>query len=52
MRDYAWTVMKIIIVLFPAQSLRSAGFIALFTVNTLAGGELSGQPAQAECPKP
>lgn len=42
MKDYARTARKITSILFLAQSLGSAGFIAAFTVNALVGAELSG----------
>ena len=45
MKNYARTAKKITTVLFLVQSLSSAGFIAVFTVNALVGAELSGQPA-------
>jgi len=46
-KDYARIARKITAVLFLVQSLSSAGFIALFTVNTLVGVELTGQRALA-----
>ncbi len=44
MKDYVRTARKITWILFLAQSLGSAGFIAAFTVNALVGAELSGPP--------
>jgi MFS family permease len=44
------TARKITIILFLAQSLSSAGFIAAFTVNALVGAELSGQVAWSGLP--
>jgi MFS family permease len=49
--DYARTAKKITIVLFLVQSLSSAGFIAIFTVNALVGAELSGWSALAGVPE-
>lgn len=51
MKDYARIARKITAVLFLVQSLSSAGFIALFTVNTLVGAELTGQRALAGVPE-
>ena len=51
MKDYARTAKKITIVLFLVQSLSSAGFISVFTVNALVGAELSGWPALAGVPE-
>jgi len=51
MKNYARTAKKITTVLFLVQSLSSAGFIAVFTVNALVGAELSGQPALAGVPE-
>ena len=51
MKDYARIAKKITSVLFLVQSLSSAGFIAVFTVNALVGAELSGQPALAGVPE-
>lgn len=51
MKDYARIARKITAVLFLVQSLSSAGFIALFTVNTLVGVELTGQRALAGVPE-
>ena len=51
MENYARTAKKITTVLFLVQSLSSAGFIAVFTVNALVGAELSGQPALAGVPE-
>jgi len=49
--DYARTAKKITAVLFLVQSLSSAGFIAVFTINALVGVELSGQRALAGVPE-
>ena len=51
MKDYARTAKKITFILFLVQSLSSAGFIAVFTVNALVGAELSGRPALAGFPE-
>ena len=51
MKDYARIARKITAVLFAVQSLSSAGFIALFTVNPLVGVELSGRAALAGVPE-
>jgi len=51
MKDYDRIARKITSVLFLVQSLSSAGFIAVFTVNALVGAELSGQPALAGVPE-
>ncbi len=51
MKDYARIAKKITSILFLVQSLSSAGFIAVFTVNALVGAELSGQPALAGVPE-
>jgi len=51
MKDYARIAKKLTSVLFLVQSLSSAGFIAVFTVNALVGAELSGQPALAGVPE-
>jgi len=50
-KDYPRIAKKITAVLFLVQSLSSAGFIAVFTVNALVGVELSGQPALAGLPE-
>jgi MFS family permease len=50
-KDYARTAKKITAVLFLVQSLSSAGFISVFTVNALVGAELSGRPALAGLPE-
>ena len=42
---------KITSILFLVQSLSSAGFIAVFTVNALVGAELSGLSALAGVPE-
>jgi hypothetical protein len=52
LKDYPRIAKKITAVLFLVQSLSSAGFIAVFTVNALVGVELSGRPALAGLPKP
>ena len=51
MKDYTRIAKKITIVLFLVQSLSSAGFIAIFTVNALVGAELSGKPGLAGVPE-
>ena len=51
MKDYPRIAKKITAVLFLVQSLSSAGFIAVFTVNALVGAELSGRPALAGLPE-
>ncbi len=51
MRDYTRTARKITAVLFSVQSLSSAGFIAVFTVNALVGVELSGRASLAGVPE-
>ena len=51
MIDYIRIAKKITIVLFLVQSLSSAGFIAIFTVNALVGAELSGKPGLAGVPE-
>jgi MFS family permease len=51
LKDYARIARKITAILFLVQSLSSAGFIALFTVNTLVGAELTGQRALAGVPE-
>jgi MFS family permease len=51
MRDYPRTARKITAVLFGVQSLSSAGFIAVFTVNALVGAELSGRASLAGVPE-
>jgi MFS family permease len=51
LKDYARTAKKITLVLFLVQSLSSAGFIAVFTVNALVGAELSGWSALAGVPE-
>jgi len=50
MRDYGRIAKKITTVLFFSQSLSSAGFIAVFTVNALVGVELTGRTAMAGVP--
>lgn len=50
MIDHARAAKKITTVLFFAQSLSSASFIAVFTVNALAGEDLSGRAALAGVP--
>ena len=51
MSHYARIAKKITVVLFLVQSLSSAGFIAIFTVNALVGAELSGWSALAGVPE-
>ncbi len=51
MKDYARIAKKITAILFLVQSLSSAGFIAVFTVNALVGVELSGKPGMAGVPE-
>ena len=51
MRDYSRIAKKITTILFLVQSLSSAGFIAIFTVNALVGVALSGQDALAGLPE-
>ncbi len=51
MRDYSRIAKKITRILFLVQSLSSAGFIAIFTVNALVGVALSGQDALAGLPE-
>ncbi len=51
MFEYTRTAKKITLVLFLLQSLSSAGFIAIFTVNALVGAELSGWSALAGVPE-
>ena len=51
MENYARIAKKITAVLFLVQSLSSAGFIAVFTVNALVGVELSGWAALAGFPE-
>ena len=51
MRDYAVAAKKITAVLFLVQSLSSAGFIAVFTVNALVGADLSGRAGLAGMPQ-
>ena len=50
MKDHERTARKITTILFLAQSLSSAGFIAAFTVNALVGAELSGRLAWSGLP--
>ncbi len=50
MKDYTRTARKITTLLFLAQSLGSAGFIAAFTVNAIVGADLSGRSALAGLP--
>ena len=50
MKDYDRIAKKITLVLFLSQSLSSAGFIAVFTVNALVGVDLTGQTAMAGVP--
>ncbi len=51
MTDYTRIAKKITVVLFSVQSLSSAGFIAIFTVNALVGAELTGRPSLAGVPE-
>lgn len=48
--DYAGLARKITTTLFAAQSLGSAGFIAVSTVSSIVGAALSGNPALAGLP--
>lgn len=48
--DYAGLARKITVTLFTAQSLGSAGFIAVATVSSIVGALLSGNPALAGLP--
>lgn len=48
--DYTAIARKITTTLFAAQSLGSAGFIAVSTVSAIAGAHLSGSPALAGLP--
>lgn len=48
--DYARLARKITATLFAAQSLASAGFIAVATVSAIVGAHLSGSPALAGLP--
>ena len=48
--NYSQVARKITLILFAAQSLGSAGFIAAATINAIAGAKLSGQPAWAGVP--
>ncbi len=48
--DYAGLARKITNTLFAAQSLGSAGFIAIATVSSIVGASLSGNPALAGLP--
>jgi MFS family permease len=50
MRDYGRIAKRITTVLFLSQSLSSAGFIAIFTVNALVGVDLTGRTAMAGVP--
>ncbi|MHB1131777.1 MAG: MFS transporter [Chloroflexota bacterium] len=50
MEEHARAARKITRLLFIAQSLGSAGFIAAFTVNAIVGADLSGQAALAGLP--
>jgi MFS family permease len=49
--DHSRIARKITTVLFAVQSLSSAGFIAVFTVNALVGAELSGRTSMAGVPE-
>lgn len=48
--DHSALARKITVTLFTAQSLGSAGFIAVSTVSAIAGAQLSGSPAFAGLP--
>ena len=48
--DYAGLARKITTTLFAAQSLGSAGFIAIATVSSIVGATLGGSPALAGLP--
>ncbi len=48
--DYARLARKITTTLFAAQSLGSAGFIAVATISSIVGAHLSGNPALAGLP--
>ncbi len=50
MKNYAKIAAKITFVLFIAQSLASAGFIAAATLNSIIGATLGGSPAWAGVP--
>jgi MFS family permease len=50
MRDYSNVARKITRTLFFSQSIVSAGLIAIATVNSIAGADLSGVPAWAGIP--
>lgn len=48
--QYRRTARRLTLVLFLAQSLASAGFIAAATVGSIVGADLSGEPAWAGVP--
>ena len=50
MKDYSRVARRLTILLFIAQSLGSAGFIAATTVNAIVGAGLSGNPSLAGLP--
>jgi MFS family permease len=50
MKNYTKIAAKITLVLFVAQSLTSAGFIAAATLNSIIGATLGGSPAWAGVP--
>lgn len=50
MKEHSRTARKLTALLFVAQSLGSAGFIAAFTVNAIVGAGLSGQTALSGLP--
>jgi hypothetical protein len=50
MRDYSNIARKITRTLFFSQSIVTAGLIAIATVNSIAGADLSGVPAWAGIP--
>ena len=50
MQDYSRVARKITLILFLAQSLASAGFIAAATLNSILGAKLGGGAAWAGVP--
>ena len=50
MQDYSRIARKITLILFLAQSLASAGFIAGSTISSILGAKLGGGPAWAGVP--
>jgi MFS family permease len=50
MQDFSKVARKITFVLFLAQSLASAGFIAVATISSILGARLGGSPAWAGVP--